>query len=107
MSSVNKFTGLNDSNGLPINIGSQVKCPAEINQDVHGDWVVYNIIAKGIIPFVKYSHSETGQAIPGGMGEMPLTDFYDRNELCHTGNISTLLPDDEIVVITTQETLNG
>ena len=98
------FTGVSDSKGQPINIGNQIKQPTDINEDVHGSWVIYDVIAKGMIPFVKYSHSETGQPIPKGMGEMPLADFYDRKELCNTADINTLTPYDEIFVVSTQET---
>lgn len=86
-------TGLCDSRGNEIFIGDHLKIPTTINKYLHGDWAIYKVKQKGIIPIVGYIESEKGQVIPKGMMSCFLTDYYDRKLLLEISEILRLRPD--------------
>jgi hypothetical protein len=57
-------TGLYDSNGQPIHVGDKVKRKVNGNTDYHGEWAIYEVAVRGMIPVLMYVTSEKGDQIP-------------------------------------------
>ncbi len=74
-------TGFCDSNGLPIHFGTRLKRPVDGDTDLHGSYALYDVIAKGCVPFLSYKSSEFGQILPEGMTGCVLTDLYDPKDI--------------------------
>lgn len=92
-------TGMVDSDGKAICIGSKVIIPTMDEDSPHGAWCEYTIEQKGIIPFVVYQRSATGQIFPKGAPSCPLTNFYDMDEICRSSDLSECLPLDTITIV--------
>jgi hypothetical protein len=97
--SVEICTGVCDSNGKLIKVGGTVRKPNDINHDIHGRWVEYEIKQQGLTPILSYLRSETGNAIPKGYTGCPLSDLYDLKMFCFAKDPSTLRPEEELVVV--------
>lgn len=91
-------TGLCDSTGREICIGDKVKIECDMNKELHGEYSIYRIEQKGIIPFLIYEKSQNGQIAPDGYMGCLLTDYYDSKLLFTVCDISRLTPTGHIVV---------
>jgi len=94
-----KLTGLSDSYSNPIKVGNKIKITNEINHELHGAWVVYEVIQKGLTPVVSYLYSEKGQIFPEGHSAGPLCNEYDLEQFVFEKEISKIKPTNEIVVV--------
>ena len=92
-------TGLSDSNGRLIKIGNKVKHPVDCNQDLHGEWAVYKIKQRGIVPVLSYEYSEKGRILPEGYTGSPLSDHYDSKMFMFANDVSDLTPNVELLVL--------
>lgn len=91
-------TGLPASNGAIICIKDVVRIPCPDNDGPHGEWCEYTIEQKGIIPFVVYLRSSTGQIFPKEGTSCPLTNFYDSDEMARLSDLSECLPIEQIII---------
>jgi hypothetical protein len=89
-------TGLPASDGSMLFVGDSVRIPCIDENGPHGAWCEYTIDAKGIIPFVVYKISSTGQVFPVGGTSCPLTHFYDPKEIAGLSDLSECLPVEKI-----------
>lgn len=71
-------TGLHDSNGRMIHVGEEVRMTIIGGADFvfHGNWIIFRIDTRGMIPVLRYQRSENGQLLPHGFIESLLTDHY-------------------------------
>ena len=92
-------TGMVDSDGKAICIGSKVRIPTMDEDSPHGTWCEYTIEQKGMIPFVVYHHSAEGQIFPKGGVSCPLTNFYVAKEISRSPDLSDCLPMDTINIV--------
>lgn len=91
-------TGLVDSNLAPIKIGDLVKIECTINTEMHGDFSLYRVEQRGMIPVLVYEASQTGKVVPRGYLGTVLSVYYDL-KLLMGGDISDLTPDETIEVV--------
>ena len=92
-------TGLRDSNGNPIRVGDRVKMEVTGNRQVHGDWSIYQVVCRGLIPVLSYRISEKGQIFPEDYTGSRLADYYDQESLLWATNLSTTWPEIQIEVV--------
>lgn len=92
-------TGLCDSMGTEIKVGDKVKINVDCNVDLHGEWAIYEIKLRGIVPVISYLVSEKGQILPVGYTGRPLSDLYDQKIFLWVDDLKRLRPVDEDVVI--------
>lgn len=87
-------TGLHDSNGRMIYIGEDVRMEVTGNTEVHGEWAIYRVEARGMVPTLSYLRSEKGQVYPEGYSGSVLSDYYDRKMLLMMCDLDQLRPRD-------------
>lgn len=92
-------TGVPASDGKMLFIGDIVRIPCLVEKGPHGPWCEYKIEQKGIIPFVVYLRSSTGQIFPVSGTSCPLTHFYDVNEIAGLSDLSECLPVEQITIV--------
>ena len=85
-------TGLRDSDGANIYIGSKLRSKVTCNTEMHGEWAYYDVVQRGIIPVMRYTHSERGEVLPVGYLSCCLSDMYDGKMLMFAKNIGDLRP---------------
>ncbi|MEZ6068293.1 MAG: hypothetical protein R3B90_21845 [Planctomycetaceae bacterium] len=85
-------TGLFDDHGRPICVGAFVKKPVTCNTDLHGEWAVYQVVLRGIVPILSYMRSQTGRKLPVGYIAAPLSDEYDQKLLLFVSDMKDLRP---------------
>jgi len=100
-------TGLSDSNRKLIKIKDKLKMDTTINEDVHGDWVVYEVKQQGLTPVISYLYSEKGQVLPKGGAVSPLCVHYDTKGFAYDEDVSLLQPLDRMVVLKENELVNN
>lgn len=89
--------GLCDSNGVEFKNGSIVRC-ATSNIDIHGTWVEYEVILKGVIPLLSYLKSEKGEVLSKGYTACCLSDFYTTESLVFASDPMSLRPSEGLYV---------
>lgn len=92
-------TGLVDSLGQCIRIGSLVKMEVTVNQDFHGAWSLYEVQIQGIVPVLKYVESEKGEVLPRGYLAVPLSHQYDQKLFLFATDLRGLTPNERLEVI--------
>ena len=88
--------GLCDSEGKEFYVGDFFKIPTEINQEVHGDWALFEIRQQGLTPIASYYCSQTGQALPKGMTGQPMSQYYNPKLFCFANDSIALRPTDRL-----------
>lgn len=96
-------TGLMDSHGVEIFIGDQIKKPVDCNQDVHGQWVIFKVIQRGLTPVLIYERSASGYVMPKGMSGGPLCDEYEVEEFCLAEELHSIRPACDLMVLSAQQ----
>lgn len=94
-------TGLYDSDGRGLAIGTVVRKEVTVNTDVHGSWVEYEISRQGMTPILSYKRSEKGEVLPKGYLASLLADEYDRKMFLFTTKLADLRPVERMVVTST------
>lgn len=92
-------TGLRDSKGKKIVIGSIIRKPVEINQDVHGKWTEMVVKRQGMTPILSYLRSEKGDVLPEGYIACLLAEEYDRKMFVFATKPETLRPMNRVIVV--------
>ena len=92
-------TGLCDSNGTSISVGSRIKKPVDCNTEMHGNWAIYEVRLQGIVPILSYIRSEKGDVLPVGYTASVLSDEYDQKLFVFAKNSQGLRPENNIEVI--------
>lgn len=87
-----KPTGLCDSNGDMIHIGDQIKFTVTGNEELHGEYCIYDVKKRGMVPIIVYNRSEKGQILPKGYTGSVLSDYYDHKELIFLKDYHGLKP---------------
>ena len=90
--------GLCDSGGTEFKVGSVVRRRAEINKEVHGDWVDYEITLQGTTPLMAYLRSEKGEVLPKGYTACCLSDVYDMKMFVFAKDSMSLRPDEDLFI---------
>ncbi len=93
-------TGFCDSAGTVIQFGDRLKRPVDGDTELHGSFALYDVIAKGCVPFLSYKSSEFGQILPEGMTGCVLTDLYDQKDIGNFDDMTKIRPVEELVIIT-------
>tara|TARA_R110002094_G_scaffold129758_1_gene123510 strand:+ start:107 stop:442 length:336 start_codon:yes stop_codon:yes gene_type:complete len=91
------ITGLRDSNGAPIFVGDRLKTSVTCNEEKYGQWAMYRVVQRGIVPVLVYVESEKGQVLPQGMAGGVLSDQYDLKALMTCDSGDDLRPIDTLV----------
>lgn len=94
-------TGLHDSDGRGLTIGTVVRKAVYANTDVHGAWAEYEIKQQGMTPILSYKRSEKGQVLPEGYLASLLADEYDSKMFLFTTRLADLRPVERMVVTST------
>lgn len=92
-------TGLCDSMGKPILIGDSVKIENTCNQEYHGDFAIYKVCLRGMIPILTYVESEKGKLLPEGYLATSLSEKYNQKLFLFTTDIKSLRPIEEMTVV--------
>ncbi len=92
-------TGYFDADGVEIRIGSIMRRPVDCNEELHGSWAEYEVIAKGSVPFLSYLRSETGEVIPRGYLGCALTECYNPKLTHMVKDTARLRPVEHMVVV--------
>ncbi|QDT26823.1 hypothetical protein Enr10x_21330 [Gimesia panareensis] len=87
-------TGLCDINGKHIHVGDLVKLNTVFNPEVHGDYSIYRIEMRGMVPVMIYQRSQKGQALPKGYNGTLLSSYYDLKMLLFATHLSDVRPKD-------------
>ena len=93
------YTGLYDSEGTAICIGDSLKIKVTCNTKYHGEWSVYEVTLRGIVPCLMYVTSEKGDLLPRGYTGCALSEKYDAKMFLWHPNLTHVRPMDEMVVI--------
>ena len=104
--SMNEHTGLYDSDGRGLTIGTVVRKAVTVNTDVHGNWAEYEIKQQGMTPILSYKQSEKGQVLPVGYLSTLLALEYDMKMFLFTNNLANLRPTERLVVTEPRQDLN-
>jgi hypothetical protein len=91
-------TGLYDSNGQPIHVGDKVKRKVNGNTDYHGEWAIYEVVVRGMIPVLMYVTSEKGDRFPRGYTGCALSEQYDAKMFLWGSDLADVRPYDEMTV---------
>lgn len=91
-----EFTGVTDVNGNKVHIGDTVRIPTE--NEIHGTWVEYDVVTRGMTPCLLYKVSELGQKLPAGYTGMPLANLYDAKDFMFFDDLSKALCDEDMVI---------
>ncbi|MCA9037380.1 MAG: hypothetical protein KDA91_19725 [Planctomycetaceae bacterium] len=91
-------TGLYDTDGRGITIGTIVRKKVNINNDVHGTWAEYEVKQQGMTPILSYHRSEKGQVLPQGYTASLLADEYDQKMFLFSTRLRDLRPIEWMVV---------
>lgn len=91
-------TGLCDDNGKMICVGDRVRKMVDNNTEFHGDWAIYEVRLRGIVPILSYVISERGQKLQVGYVASPLSDEYDRKLFLFASDLSDLRPKESLVI---------
>ena len=94
-------TGLYDSDGRGLTIGTVVRKAVTANTDAHGKWAEYEIKRQGMTPILSYKRSEKGQVLPEGYLASLLADEYDSKMFLFTNKLADLRPEQRMVVSST------
>lgn len=92
-------TGLCDSNGKEVFVGDKLKKDVTCNNDMHGDWAIYEVKQQGLTPIISYVESEKGKLLPEGYLAAPLCGEYDRKMFCFTRDTLILRPCEDFYII--------
>jgi len=92
-------TGLYDSNGRAIHIGDKVKTEVTGNKDYHGEWAIYEVAVRGMVPVLMYVTSEKGDRFPKGYTGCALSDKYDAKRFLWGSDLVDVRPCDEMTVV--------
>ena len=87
-----EHTGLYDSDGLGLAIGTIVRKAVTANTDAHGSWAEYVVKRQGMTPILSYLRSEKGQVLPAGYLASLLADEYDSKMFLFTNKLADLRP---------------
>jgi len=90
--------GLCDSAGNQFKVGSIVRANTDINKNMHGNWVDYEITLQGITPIMSYLRSEKGEVLPKGYTACCLSDFYDMKMFVFAKDSMSLRPNDNLLI---------
>lgn len=96
-------TGLCDADGVEIFVGARIKKPVDCNQEVHGDWAIYEVRQQGLTPLLTYIESEKGKVLPTGYAAAPLSDEYPQKMFCFARDSLSLRPIEDIRVVENAE----
>lgn len=94
-----EHTGLYDSDGRGIVIGSVVRKRVTLNQEFHGTWADYEVIKRGMTPVLSYLRSEHGEKLPQGYIASPLSECYDQKLFLFATKLEDIRPVDRLVVV--------
>lgn len=100
-------TGLYDSNRSPIHVGDLIKIEVSCNRELHGEYSIYEVQQRGIVPVLSYQRSENGQVLPKGMSGAPLSDMYDTKLLCSLEPGHILTPSEHMIVMDASSSVAG
>lgn len=92
-------TGLRDSSGRMICVGDKVRTVVTCNTDFHGEWAIYEVSVRGMIPVLMYVTSEKGDKLPRGYTGCPLSDKYDAKMFLWANNLDDVQPDEDLFVV--------
>lgn len=92
-------TGFCDSTGTVIKFGDRLKRPVDGDTELHGSFALYDVIAKGCVPFLSYKSSEFGQILPEGMTGCVLTDLYDQKDIGNFDDMVRIRPVEELIIV--------
>lgn len=99
-------TGLRDSNGKVICIGDKVRTVVTGNTDFHGEWAIYEVVARGMVPVLLYVTSEKGDKLPRGYTGSCLSDKYDQQMLLWATDLADVRPSENDMVIAQEQSLS-
>lgn len=91
-------TGLCDSDGKEIFVGDKI-IRTKINNEMHGDYVIYEVKQQGATPILTYFISEEGQVLPVGYTACILANEYDHKMFVFATDSLRLRPDSELLVM--------
>jgi len=91
--------GLCDSEGTEFHYGSIVRRTTDINNDMHGEWVDYEVTLQGTTPLLSYLRSEKGQVLPVGYTACCLCNEYDHKMFVFAADSMTLRPESSLLVL--------
>ena len=98
-----EHTGLFDSDGRGILIGSIVRTQTTINTEFHGDWADYKVIQRGMTPVVSYLRSEKGEMLPEGYLSRALHTYYDAKLFLFSTKLDNIRPIGRLIVVNEEE----
>ena len=91
--------GLCDSSGLELKLGSVVRRKSEINKEMHGEWVDYEVTLQGTVPLLTYLRSQKGDVLPKGYTASCLSDFYNLKMFVFSKKSLNLRPEEDFFII--------
>ena len=94
-----KQTGLCDSNGKMICIGDKVRTVVTCNNEFHGEWAIYEVMQRGIVPVLMYVTSEKGDVLPRGYTGCALSDKYSQKLFLWASDLGSVTPAEDMVVV--------
>ena len=92
-------TGLRDSEGVMIHVGQTVRQKGTCNTDMHGNWALYKIITRGMVPVMSYLYSENGDVLPEGYLACLLSDKYDRKIFLFATDLDNMRPIEDLIIV--------